>query len=452
MNNPLSEATKEFDIDIPNVLPHSRVYQIQVGSRLFKLSGASLSSDSPSYFTEYFSKAENQTKVLFIDRSPDIFEFISSHLQGYYVLIDDPENYTYLASDAFYFGLKRLAENLTKDYYFIRVGNMPFRVPKLLIHTPGNYPNYISINNPLNLNSARMLAAFDFLRPPPTRPIDVPHRSGKLFSEIMELFSGNTDIIKDDNHRALLIKECRYYRFLELEQRIVKYKLVNNVFNSMNDDIILNLIDIAPKGISIPESAEKEEVCVQYSRPFIAREPKRDLIIQIDSDGPLQPSFYMNLNLNKKTKLSTVEFTGSVVPRLQKLLGEIVPPQEWILTENQGLLMAVFITSLIDCHSVINGMVMKNTWTLDFLGITPEEIISRYNEIGVDKSLSGQESDSPAMKKRKIAETVAGDIFQFKIIKSMWKVTLLNGHPKFICVSFKAVTDQSSFTKQIDFL
>lgn len=136
MNNPLNEATKEFDVEIPKVLPHSRVYQIQVGSKLFKLSGASLSSDSPSYFTEYFSKQDNQSKVLYIDRSPEVFEYISKHLQGYYIQVDDPELNTYLASDAFYFGLMRLTEILTKDYYYIRVGNLPFKVPKSIIHSP----------------------------------------------------------------------------------------------------------------------------------------------------------------------------------------------------------------------------------------------------------------------------------------------------------------------------
>lgn len=448
MNNPLNEATKEFDVEIPKVLPHSRVYQIQVGSKLFKLSGASLSSDSPSYFTEYFSKQDNQSKVLYIDRSPEVFEYISKHLQGYYIQVDDPELNTYLASDAFYFGLMRLTEILTKDYYYIRVGNLPFKVPKSIIHSPGNYPNYISINNPLNLSNAKVLAVFDFLRPPPTRPIDVAHRSGKLFADILELFNGNMSVIKSDQHRCLLAKECRYYRFLELEQRIVKCKIINNVFNQRYDDILINLVDLNPKGISIAQAGDKEEVFLQYSRPYMTREPKRDLIIQIDSDGPCLPSFMINLSLNKKTKLSTVVFSGPIVQILQRLLGSILPAKEWILSEEEGVPKAIFITSLIDCHSIINGMEMKNTWTLDFLGFTPEEIISRFNEIDGNPT----NSEEPTVKKRKIAENVTGDIFQFKILKSMWKFSILNGYPKFICLSFKAVTDQASFTKQMDFL
>ena len=33
---------------IPNILPHERVFPIQIGSELFKLSGASISSDGAS--------------------------------------------------------------------------------------------------------------------------------------------------------------------------------------------------------------------------------------------------------------------------------------------------------------------------------------------------------------------------------------------------------------------
>lgn len=36
---------------IPDVLPHEKVFPIQIGSELFRLSGASISSDGMSYST-----------------------------------------------------------------------------------------------------------------------------------------------------------------------------------------------------------------------------------------------------------------------------------------------------------------------------------------------------------------------------------------------------------------
>lgn len=36
---------RKWNTDIPHILPHERVFPIQIGSELFRLSGASISSD-----------------------------------------------------------------------------------------------------------------------------------------------------------------------------------------------------------------------------------------------------------------------------------------------------------------------------------------------------------------------------------------------------------------------
>ena len=38
-------GARKWNTDIPNILPHERVFPIQIGSELFRLSGASISSD-----------------------------------------------------------------------------------------------------------------------------------------------------------------------------------------------------------------------------------------------------------------------------------------------------------------------------------------------------------------------------------------------------------------------
>ncbi len=38
-------APRKMNTDIPHILPHEKVFPIQIGSELFRLSGASLSSD-----------------------------------------------------------------------------------------------------------------------------------------------------------------------------------------------------------------------------------------------------------------------------------------------------------------------------------------------------------------------------------------------------------------------
>ncbi|KAG7140914.1 hypothetical protein HYQ46_007912 [Verticillium longisporum] len=88
-------TTQKDVIKIPRILPHERVFPIQIGSQLFKLSGASISSDAPSYFSQYFYcqiKRAQETgedlstaiRTLYIDRDPETFHDISLHLQGYH--------------------------------------------------------------------------------------------------------------------------------------------------------------------------------------------------------------------------------------------------------------------------------------------------------------------------------------------------------------------------------
>ena len=86
-------------------LPIEKVFPIQVGSEVFRLSGASISSDgksfwlasdngctetitAPSYFSQFFEEQmrehgeETQIRTLYIDRDPLTFRDICRHLQG----------------------------------------------------------------------------------------------------------------------------------------------------------------------------------------------------------------------------------------------------------------------------------------------------------------------------------------------------------------------------------
>ncbi len=129
-------STVQLISKIPKILPHERVFPIQIGSELFKLSGASLSSDgelvlppsplprqcaaywltrpgfvAPSYFSQYF-KCQIKTaeengqdiasaiRTLYIDRDPGTFRYISLHLQGYHVQPRDGTHFVRLFADA----------------------------------------------------------------------------------------------------------------------------------------------------------------------------------------------------------------------------------------------------------------------------------------------------------------------------------------------------------------
>jgi hypothetical protein len=120
----------EVSSRLTTILPAGKVFPIQIGSELFRLSGASISSDgqcilvpnpiifidsfrAPSYFSHYFGEQLIQTggraslvKTLYIDRDPLTFRDIALHLQGYFVKPRDEEHFVRLFADAQFYSCK----------------------------------------------------------------------------------------------------------------------------------------------------------------------------------------------------------------------------------------------------------------------------------------------------------------------------------------------------------
>ena len=101
--------------DMAAGLPAEKGFPIQIGSELFRLSGASIMSDgqfamiyspscyhtegfrAPSYFSKFFEDQLRQNeetggvRTLYIDRDPATFQDIARHLQGKAVLVPSRE-------------------------------------------------------------------------------------------------------------------------------------------------------------------------------------------------------------------------------------------------------------------------------------------------------------------------------------------------------------------------
>ncbi|RQM07660.1 hypothetical protein DH86_00001685, partial [Scytalidium sp. 3C] len=122
---------------------------------LFRLSGASISSDAPSYFSTYFQcqlkQAEEDgeegapVRTLYIDRDPVTFRDISHHLQGYHVSPRDGPHFVKLFADAQFYSLPRLISQLYEESIFISIGHRDFQIPREVFSDPGNSPNYFSL-------------------------------------------------------------------------------------------------------------------------------------------------------------------------------------------------------------------------------------------------------------------------------------------------------------------
>lgn len=454
--NPLGTATKAFRNDIPAILPHAKLYSIQVGGKLFKVSGASLSSDAPSYFTKFFQDPQNENKTLFVDRSPVIFQYIYEHLQGYVLDITYDLTFSQLLVDVEFFSLPRLERLLQQEYgIFARIGNQSFCIPTALFQNPGNSPNFFTINHVETVNAYTRINKIKLHRPPPTRPLWVAHKLPQLFSDILELLRGNMSVVRDDTHRQALINDCRYYLFLEVEQRLLKHKILYNPFLHTSE-IIMNLNDISQRGLWVPLNASGQITVIQYQRLYIEHEPKRDLIFQTDCS---REKYDIKLILNKSLKFISTKFSGVVFYKLYNLLKHVIATRDFINADHLGDESEMFlITSLDQCHCVINGMTMKPTWINDMLQVADSDInagvLDLENAILNDKSKYSQTAHryQPNIDHNNNIN-IKGDVFEFRISKIQWKISILDGHPKLQGVRIEANSDMLGFIRdQVEFI
>lgn len=142
--NTLQQQQQKHQLKRKNIAmndpPNQAVHTIVVGGKPFRLSWESLKSDGPNnFFLEYFRR--KKTKVMHVDRDPEIFEVVVRHLRGYYVRSSDDVQNQCLLIDASYYGLNRLKKML-QEYLYLNVGGRVFRLPwdlfqkgKWVLHT-----------------------------------------------------------------------------------------------------------------------------------------------------------------------------------------------------------------------------------------------------------------------------------------------------------------------------
>ncbi|KAK6074493.1 BTB/POZ domain-containing protein [Seiridium cupressi] len=341
---------------IPKILPHERVFPIQIGSELFKLSGASLSSDAPSYFSQYFlcqiKRGEENgedlcsaIRTLYIDRDPETFKDISLHLQGYHVIPRDGTHFVRLFADAQFYTLPKLMSQLYEESIFMSIGHREFHIPRDIFQGPGNSPNFFSLGFAIFFSSPDEifpgLGREGLIRPPSIQPPAVPNRSADIFAELLHLLRGYPVHIRSEEHRASLLRDCRYFNFKGVEQRLIPHNISYNQARQRSE-IVLRLEDILKSGISFvhdptatpvygSEAANQTTVSgwVNYARPYVD-DVAYELILEI---GGERSKIHLNI--------MRAEFFGQVKARVAKLFEVIaaklnLPPT----TQPLGLLMA----------------------------------------------------------------------------------------------------------------
>ncbi|QPG74859.1 hypothetical protein FOA43_002195 [Brettanomyces nanus] len=427
------ETVSKSDPQILEVLPHERMYSIQIGARLFKLSGASLSFDSPSYFTNYFLQHGNESEVLFIDRSPRVFEKICLHLQGYSIHVEDEYEYLYLYADSTYFHLDKLHSKLLDEGFFVNVGGKAFQIPKCIFLQQGNYPNYFSVIYD-TLVSDPFLTNSELLRPPPLSPVTV-QRCPALFDQLLQVLQGNHIEITSEIHRRDLINEAKYYSFFALEQQFIKVDISINPCSG-REEVLVNFNDLKKEGL-LNSSSNQSSSSVQYARPYIDMYSHRDLVLQIDS---AEASLLINID----DSFVSLTIVGKTAKKLHDLLVVVSDDLMYELVNNK-LPKLTLLVHMNQCCTYINGLEVQDDWI--------SKLIDAKCDIAVtspDAKYSSEFSTDlpPPLKRRTPPKVIA-----VRLLKSQWKVSVAGRNKIWMNgVLCDGVLDEPNFNKKRGFL
>ena len=237
--------------------------------------------------------------------------------------------------------MPRLISQLYEESIFISIGHRDFQIPREVFSDPGNSPNYFSLGFAVFFSTPTEvfpgLSREGLLRPPSILPPSVPNRSAETFAEILHLLRGYPLHIKDEDHRAELLRDCRYFHLKGLEQKLIRHHISFN-FARRRQEICLRLEDVRQSGISVvwdstmpaPEPQTQGGLVgwVNYARPFVD-DKAYELVLEIGDECT-------------KIHLHTMraEFFGNGKTRISKLFEVIATKLNLPTTQPLGLLMA----------------------------------------------------------------------------------------------------------------
>ncbi|OBZ83168.1 hypothetical protein A0J61_08781 [Choanephora cucurbitarum] len=262
--------------------PNQAVFTLIVGGKVFRLSWESLKSDGPdNFFLDYFRK--KKSKVMHIDRDPDIFELIVRHLRGYYIQPEDDIQNQSLIYDASYYGLQRL-KKILDNFLYLNVGGRVFRLPWELLKRDGSKnfftgPLRHSLLSPHTEEGANNTPVY----------ID---RDPDIFEDIVNHLRGYTIHIRDEMHRKNLLRDAQYYVLRQLTDKLlIAQQAVAGFGDTTNLEVLLLLQDIRLFNLLPPEDAKhyrlsdmntiKSWHATQLHYKRLADSPPHALLVQV---------------------------------------------------------------------------------------------------------------------------------------------------------------------------
>lgn len=187
----------------------------------------------------------------------------------------------------------RLMSQLFESECFIQIGDRHFQIPRDIFSGPGDSPNFFTLGFAAFFASpTAVFPGLDrqgLLRPPAIVPPSVPNRSADVFDELLHMLRGYPLHIRNEDHRAALLRDCRYFHLRGLEQKLIPHQITTNPFTHRLE-IVIRLEDVRPSGIQFAfDTASGSPALggmVTYTRPFVD-ESAADLVVEIGDETSL---------------------------------------------------------------------------------------------------------------------------------------------------------------------
>jgi hypothetical protein len=229
----------------------------------------------------------------------------------------------------------KLTSQLYEESIFMSIGHKEFQIPRDLFMDPGNSPNYFSLGFAIFFSSPDEifpgLAREGLLRPPSILPPSVTGRSADVFEELLHLLRGYPVHIRNETHRQTLLRDCRYFNFKGLEQRLIPHSISYNQ-SRRREEIVLRLEDILKSGITVglePTDADPLAGWVTYARPFVDTQ-SYELVLEVGGEATKLHLGSMRVEFFRDAKIRIARLFEVIATKLN------LPPT----TVPLGLLMA----------------------------------------------------------------------------------------------------------------
>ncbi len=323
-----------------------------------------------------------------------------------------------LFADAQFYSLPRLTQQLFKSEIYIRVGNRDFEIPRDIFSSPGDSPNYFSLGFAHFFSTpSEVFPGLDrqtLLRPPSILPPAVPNRSGDVFADLLRLLQGYDVKIRDESHRAELLRDAHYFHLRGIEQRLIPCSTSHNLLRD-RQEILIKLEDIRQSGVSFTPDPHSPGVFkdstgtskaatplgqqeaaqnvpsgwISYQRPFVD-ETSCELVLELSSTE----------NMKVDIAAMRATFWGQTKARISSLFQVVANKLNLPATMPLGLMMmqsggGMAAQPVSPANSGVSGekvrvRIMRDAWV---------EVDGAVVEWGVDEDEDGMASTSFAVER-----------------------------------------------------